>query len=399
MIEGSRFPKAERPPPAPRLPAGWGLAAIVAASLALRLAVALPMDIFQDEALYWWGARPAELSFSPQPPGVYLSVLAGTGVFGDTLLGLRAATLLLGTGTVVLVYLLGRELYGPRAGLWAAAFFVFCPLLTGSGAAATPDGLVLFFWLLCAWAVWRAVRSPGPGWWALAGLALVLGLYSKYMMVLAFPAAFVALIASPQGRRGLRTPWPWAAAGAALALFLPVFLGWQASHGWPATRYHLAARHEWAPSAKRAASYVLNHAASYSPVLWAGAIGALVAAARAAWRGEARGALLAGFGLLPIAFFLPPSVGTKNLMVQMHWAAFGYAVGLVALGGVVAGGGRWRRRLGVAALGVGGLATAAILVGIFCPRLPLAFGMRPPGHRLLPWRELAERLVERGLAD
>ena len=47
----------------------WALAAILAGSLALRLAAAVPLDLFQDEALYWWGAGKPELSFCPRPPG------------------------------------------------------------------------------------------------------------------------------------------------------------------------------------------------------------------------------------------------------------------------------------------------------------------------------------------
>ncbi|MBM4038646.1 MAG: glycosyltransferase family 39 protein [Planctomycetes bacterium] len=377
----------------------WALVAILVGSLALRLAAALPLAPFQDEALYWRGARPAELSFCPHPPGAYLLVWAGTQVFGDSLLALRAGSLAFGTGAVLLAYLLGRELYGRMAGLWAAAMLTLCPAMAGAGAVATPDGLLIFLWLLCAWAAWRGIRRPSPGWWCLGGLALAAGLYTKYMMVLALPAGFLALCASAQGRRVLRTPWPWAAAAGGLALFLPVFLASEWSRGWPAVRYHLLARHDWSPSWQGLTHFVATHAAAYSPLLWVGALGALAAAARAAWRGEARAGWLAGFGLLPIAFFLLPRLVTKQAMMQVQWDSFGYAVGLVALSGVVAGPweapvrSRWRRGVGAAALAIACLATALVLVGILAPRVPLAMGLRPPGLQRLGWRELAARLA------
>lgn len=401
------MPSVASPPSRRALPNAhaWALTAILAGSLALRLAAALPLAPFQDEALYWWGARSAEPSFCPHPPGAYLLVWAGTQVFGDSLLGLRVGTLACGTAAVLLAYLMGRELHGPAAGLWAAAMFAFCPAMAGAGAVASPDSLIIFLWLLCAWAVWRGISRPSAGWWGLAGLALAAGLYTKYMMVLALPGAFLALCASAQGRRALRTPWPWAAAAGGLALFLPVFIASEWTHGWPAVRYHLLSRHQWSPSWQRVAYYAATAAAAYSPLLWVGTLATLAAAARVAWRGEARAGWLAGFGLVPIAFFLLPRIVTKHSMIQVQWDAFAYAVGLVALGGTVAGaahgraGGRWRRGLGAAALAVAGLSAAAVLVGLLVPKAPLALGLRPPGLQRVGWRELAARLTTAGRAS
>jgi len=374
----------------------WLVIAIAAASLALRLAMAVDMDVFQDEAYYWWGAQWGLMGFCPHPPGTSVAVWAGTQAFGDTLLGLRVGSLAWGTGAIVLACALGRELYGPRAGLWAAALLAACPLFMGIGAITTPDSLLVFLWLLFLWSVRRAATGGGGRWWLLSGLVLAAGLYTKYIMVLALPAAFVALIATREGRGALRTPWPWAAAGIGLALFLPVFAAWNWSLGWPSIRYHLVSRHIWDPEWERVGRYVLTHAGALSPVLFVAALGALLAAARAWRRGDARGPWLLAFGAFPILFFLPPSVLTEHQLMQVQWDEFGYAVGMVALGGIVGGEAaprmRWRRLLGAGALALACLESAVLLIGLLWPAGCVALGVRPPGLQQFGWREAARRV-------
>jgi len=90
--------------------------AIAAASLAIRAAFAATSDIFQDEGFYWWTAY-SRVSFSPHPPLLPLLVRCGMAILGHGVLGVRAGSLLWGTGAVVLSYLLGRDMYSRRTGL------------------------------------------------------------------------------------------------------------------------------------------------------------------------------------------------------------------------------------------------------------------------------------------
>jgi len=382
------------------------VAGLAAASLGLRVVVAAVTGVFQDEALYWWLARDAAVSFSPQPPGVALLVRWGEALLGVGTLGLRAGSLLSGTAGVVLAAVLGWEFYGRRAAVWAGALSAACPLLVGAGAVMTPDATVVCLWLLFVWTTWRAAQSDRLGWWAASGAVLAAGGYTKYMMALAVPCAFVALCASRRGRRLLRGPGPWGAAGLGAALFVPVFLAWNARHGWASLRYHLVARHVWMFQWSLVGKYVGIHLGALSPVLWIGVLASFVALWRA-WRrdGCERGAWLLGFGLVPILVFAPPSLFTEQRMVRVHWDLIGYAVGIVALAGLIAGrdedGGS--KRL---ALGIGALATAAVVtVGLFAsavwPGLTGLVGARPLTVRMLGWRELAARVreLEKGLRE
>jgi hypothetical protein len=95
--------------------------------------------------------------FSKYPPGwpalLALGSLVGAPWVVDPILA---------AGSLFLLYRLGREIYGPRVGLFAAIlglsapFFIF---LSGSMMSHTSG---LFFTLLVTWSCWRASRSNRP---------------------------------------------------------------------------------------------------------------------------------------------------------------------------------------------------------------------------------------------
>lgn len=373
--------------------------AITVASLAVRLAFAASSDVFQDEALYWWTAH-AGVSFSPHPPLVPAVILCGERLLGAGVLGIRAGSLVWGTGGIVLCYLLGRDMYDRRTGVWAAALFASCPLFVAAGAAATPDALLLFLWLLFTYSLWHAAHGRRTGWWILSAIVFAAGLYAKYMMVLAMPSAFLALCTSKDGRRLLRSPAPWVTAAVGMVLFVPVFLAWNWRHDWAALAYHLSARHEWMLSSKALARYVLGHAGILSPVLYIGVLLALVAAWSAWRRGDRRGAWVGSFGLVPILFFFIPSAFTRYHFIRAHWDAIGYAVGVIGLAAMAAGQlgderkARGRRRLGALAVAIALAVTLCLIVASMWPGLSVRVGGRPPNLRTLGWRQLADKVRE-----
>jgi len=211
-------------------------------------------------------------------------VRLGLAVLGVGVLGLRLGSLLCGTAAIIVAYLLARDLYGARVGVWAAALLASCPLVFALGTVTTPDAFLLPLWLVFMWTLWRAANGWGTFWWLAAGVVLAAGLYAKHIMALAVPCALLALCASPRGRATLGRPCPWVALGVGMACFLPVFVAWNWQHGWATLRFHLAARHDWSFSLKTCARYVLGHAGALSPVLYVGVLASLVAAGRAWWR-------------------------------------------------------------------------------------------------------------------
>ena len=375
--------------------------AIALLSLAVRTLAALTTDIFQDEGVYWKQAYEG-LSFSPHPPAAPLMVRLGLAVFGQNMLGLRAASLVAGTASVVMAYVLGRRMYGRRAGVWAAALFACCPLFAGIGAVATPDAPLVLAWMAFIYASWRAgeacraARKGAMGWRAVAGVVLAAGLYTKYMMVLAIPSLGLALLLTRDGRAQLKSLGPWLGALIGVALFAPVLLIWDWRHAWPTLQYHLVARHQWVVSGGQIATYVASHVGAISPLLIIGVFWALLHWWPSRRNHDWRGVWISAFGWVPIVFFVLPSAFTLRTMNRVHWDAVGYAAGLVAFAFLLREGGvrgrvlRRRRWLAAAGMAFGTATIVVTLVTVWSPALAADVLGKPPSIRMLGWRELAE---------
>ena len=129
--------------------------------------------------LHWLGIQ--------HPP--FVPWLNGTvmGLFGENLLVVRLVSLAFGLGTVLALYGFGRDLYGHEVGLTAAVCFICFPYFFRLSAAASNDIQVTFFFLLTLWITFRLRCNPSWSLAAVGGLALGLGILSKYPMVLIYP--------------------------------------------------------------------------------------------------------------------------------------------------------------------------------------------------------------------
>ena len=208
-----------------------GLAAVVAATLAVRLVFSALAPLTEDEAYYrLWSLRPA-LGYFDHPPMIAWWIWIGRHLVGDNAVGVRLLPSLGTALTSLAVFDLARQAgfsdrIAARAGVWLNA-----TLLIGlGGAMAVPDVPNALFWTLALSAAFRAVRGHGA-WWLAAGAAAGLACLSKYSALFLAPGVLIWLLMTAEGRKSLRTPWPWLAAVVAAAVFAPNVL-WNAAHGW-----------------------------------------------------------------------------------------------------------------------------------------------------------------------
>ncbi len=96
----------------------------------------------------------------------------------------RAPTVLMLAALVVFAFLMGREVYGPRAGLLAAWLCAFSPNLLAHGRLATTDFGQAFFVLVTAYVFLRFVRAPSILGGLGVALSLGLALLTKYSAIL-----------------------------------------------------------------------------------------------------------------------------------------------------------------------------------------------------------------------
>ncbi len=143
-----------------------------------------------------------------------------------------AAMLLLNVAAIVLVYMLGRRLWGERGGLWSALFMATQPWAVYYAVGAYNPEIMAFFGSLTFLALWDAVtrdRSPQVFW---------VGLLS--LMALQFHASAFAMLCGALAALALtrkRLHWPALLSGllAGLLLYWPYLQG-DAARGWANTR-------------------------------------------------------------------------------------------------------------------------------------------------------------------
>jgi 4-amino-4-deoxy-L-arabinose transferase-like glycosyltransferase len=208
------------------------LALIAIALTAVRLAFAGAIHLTEDESYYRLWSQHLQAGYLDHPPVIAWWIWAGRQVAGDTALGVRLVPCL---ATGLATWLLGdaarriglSQAAAARAALWWNATFT----IALGGILATPDNPACFFWTLCLWCLAHLGQDRQAGfWWIAAGVSAGLCCLSKYSGFFLAPGVLLWLVVA--GRTDeLRKPWPWLAAVAAAAVFLPNLL-WNASHDW-----------------------------------------------------------------------------------------------------------------------------------------------------------------------
>ncbi len=353
---------------------------------AVRLAVAAVAPLSADEAYYWVWSRALAPGYLDHPPMVALwiragTALAGQGAFGIRLLGPLAAAL----GSVLLARAAEDLFPGRRLGV-PAAVLLNATLLLGAGAVTmTPDTPLLLFWTAALWALARLHATGRAGWWLAVGLLAGAALDSKYTAALLGLGVALWLAGVPEGRRWLRTPWPWAGGALAALCFAPV-LWWNAGHGWASFAKQGGRTGDWRPAE------ALGHVAELlGSQLGLGTPGvAVLCAAGIGWAArrwrQPAPALLAALTVPGALVFLQHALGDR---VQANWPAILFPAGCIAA--AAAAPRFWRP-----AAGLGFAITAVAYLQAATAVLPLPRGLDPTLIRLGGWDGLAQDVRARG---
>jgi hypothetical protein len=155
---------------------------------------------------------------------------AGRKLFGVSQLGLRVLPTVAHALTVLLAGLIARKLGGRRLAVVLACLAVLtAPIIIGHTNIFQMNAFSHLFWALSAYLLVLIVGRSRPALWLLLGAVIGLGLLNK-LDFLWFGAGLAAALLLTDLRRHLATPWPYAAAGVALAVFSP-FIIWNITHG------------------------------------------------------------------------------------------------------------------------------------------------------------------------
>jgi 4-amino-4-deoxy-L-arabinose transferase-like glycosyltransferase len=302
----------------------WGCLALL---LAVRL-VALrynATDLFFDEAQYWyWSLEPA-FGYYSKPPLIAWIIGAATSVCGTSEFCIRLPSPFIHMATALVIYGIGRRLYGQTTGVWAALAFATLPGVSVSAGIISTDVPLLFFWALALLGFIGLAETRA--WWpaAMLGIGIGLGLNAKYAMVFFGLSMLVYFIVTPAARGLLRDVRLYAALGLGAALIAPNLL-WNASNSF-ATFSHTADNANWGGSlfnVGKGLEFVGAQFGVFGPVLFA----ALLSTSWTAWRER-----LPEPDRLLLAFTLPVlvSVTLQAFVSRAHanWAATAYVAGAV----------------------------------------------------------------------
>jgi hypothetical protein len=307
----------------------WIGIALIAALTAMRALYAGVMELRTDEAYYWTWSKERVLSFLDHPPMIAWFVRFGTAIFGDTAFGVRFAGLLAMLATqLLLADIVRRVTHNPRAVIFAMLLpetAVYYGLLMGKVA---PDVALIPFAVAMVWALVRLAESDDQRWWLAAGAFGGLALLSKFTAVMLSPAVLAFMLTQGRRARWLKSPYPWAAAGIALAIFSPVLI-WNAQHDWASFRFQsvrAVATHEL--SLRTIGDFVGLQFFLVGPVLLPVVLSAVTLTA---WRGVRRQdaiALLLSLGVIvPFGYFLWKSL---TLRIGDTWPMFFWPIGFAA---------------------------------------------------------------------
>jgi hypothetical protein len=106
----------------------------------------------------------------------------------------RFLTVLMGVGTVLLLYLLGKRMFGPRAGAIAALLLVFSLEHARMSHDMLPDVPMVFFLVLAFLSIWNIAEKGRTRDYLWAGVAAGLAMTTKYGGLLLFIPIFLAHI-------------------------------------------------------------------------------------------------------------------------------------------------------------------------------------------------------------
>ncbi|MEU6086362.1 glycosyltransferase family 39 protein [Streptomyces sp. NPDC047085] len=154
----------------------------------------------------------------------YLLLHAWTSVFGDSALALRMPSAMAMAGAAACVALVGRRLFGHRAGLTGGLLFALIPGVSRFAHEARPYGLVMLAVTLSALLLLRALDRPGSPWrWSGYTLGLVaVGLF--HLLALTALIGHLALVLL-RARRERRAWWGFGCAVlACVGCMVPIVL-------------------------------------------------------------------------------------------------------------------------------------------------------------------------------
>ena len=197
-------------------------ALVLVVAVAVRVWAAIGTRLWFDEIYTLWIARhpvPDLLHLvagDVHPPLHYLLVSAWRVLGGESDLWIKSLSILIGVANVVMLFFMGRDLFGRRCGLLAAALLAVHPAHVAFSQESRSYALLFLALTFAAWRAWRWFESGKRRDGALYVLGAAVALYTHYLAgpVLVFLTIWGLVTAGRDRRQAVR----WIALNLAVAV-------------------------------------------------------------------------------------------------------------------------------------------------------------------------------------
>lgn len=209
---------------------------IAAVQLSIHLVTNRAYGFHTDELYYIISGQHPAFGYVDFPPVTPLLARLDTSIFGTSPWTLRLFPAVASAVVVFLTGMCAREMGGSwGASVPASLVALLCPLLLGTWLFQTVvfDQLT---WMIAIYLLLRILRTGDQKLFILLGIDLGVGLETKFTIFGLCIGIAAAMVTSPNLRRFLRTPYPWAGLAIAGAILAPN-IAWQIANGFPTLTY------------------------------------------------------------------------------------------------------------------------------------------------------------------
>ena len=151
------------------------------------------LQLAPDEAYYWYWSKHLDWSYLDHPPMVAYVMAFFTWVGGNSEFFVRLGGWICAVLGLCFIFGTIRRLFPDNRRLgWELLFLYQVSLIFPAGAIVqTPDTPMMLFWSMAVYCGSQIVTEGENKWWYVWGIALGLGLLSKYTMILLVPCQFL----------------------------------------------------------------------------------------------------------------------------------------------------------------------------------------------------------------
>ena len=214
-----------------RLAHAWPVLLIAAGSVAVLLAFAGQYGLHRDEMYFIVAGRHPDWGYVDQPPLTPLLNAISAAIFGMTTAAIRIFPAFAFGAAVLVAAATAREFGGGRRAQAIAALTLAVSGYLDAGHMNTTATYDVLGWSVVLFFVVRLVRGADTREWILAGIAAGITLQNKNLLVFLGLAMAAAVLITRRWDL-LRSRWLWLGLAVALLIWMPNIV-WQAAHGWP----------------------------------------------------------------------------------------------------------------------------------------------------------------------